>query len=347
MRPASPRPTVPPPTTITGTLVPTPRRGREPRSAVSVVGANGFIGRSIVAALRARGHLVHGFGRETPAVSDGRLDPRIRRSAHVIWAASSINPMIAESDPARVALDLNAFEVFLRLAGDATSGPRTILLGSGGTVYDQSAEPPYSESSPVAPRSAYGRAKRALEEILLTSSPRGLVFRIANAYGAGQPVAPGQGVISHWLHALAAGEAAHVFGSLEVARDYVHVSDIAAAVVRAVETDFDGAPVLNIGSGRATSLRDLLDIVRESVAGHPVPVQRHDARNFDARSTWLDCSLASQSLGWSAQRQLGDGVAETWAAVREAATGLVSDGAAEARRRARPLSTPIPRGALA
>ncbi|WP_186813371.1 NAD-dependent epimerase/dehydratase family protein [Cellulomonas xylanilytica] len=282
---------------------------------MSVIGARGFIGSHVARALAQRGHTVHTFDRSCPAMGPQGVDERILTSDHVVWAASSINPMIAEHDPDRVALDIDAFTSFLGLLAQAPSRPRMVLLSSGGTVYDQSVEPPYAESSPVGPDSAYGQAKLLLEQELVRTAPGSIVLRVANAYGPGQPVAPGQGVISHWLHATAAGQPLHVFGDLRAARDYVHVDDVADAVVRAVEVTDPAHDVLNVGSGRPTSLGALLDVIRDVVGPDAVEVRHHPVREFDGRSTWLDCTASELTLGWVAGTSLHDGIRQTWTSV--------------------------------
>jgi UDP-glucose 4-epimerase len=302
-------------------VIPTPDDGERatgPRRTVGVVGGRGFLGARIATDLRDGGHRVHVLDRQHPAVDARGLVPKVAAADWVVWAASSINPMIAEHDPDRVALDTEAFDAFL--AGLATtvaergSAPRVVLLSSGGTVYDEQAEPPYAEDSPTVPRSAYGRAKLALEHRLLAAAADPVVLRVANAYGPGQQVAPGQGVIAHWLHALATGQPLHVFGDPSVARDYVHVADVARAARLVVEHDPRGHTVLNVGAGRATSLAELLEAVT-AATGVPPEVHRHDARTFDARSTWLDTDRAQRTLGWRPRVGLHDGVAGTWRAV--------------------------------
>ncbi len=292
-----------------------PGRGTGPRG-VAVIGARGFIGSRVVTHLRAAGRDVFVYDRAHPAVvGDEFADPDLASATDVVWAASSINPLIAENYPARVADDAESFSAYLRAAARLAHPPRTVLLSSGGTVYDPTATPPYAETSPTVPRSTYGRAKLGLERALQRSRVPGVVLRIANAYGPGQPVAPGQGVVSHWLRAVAAGQELHVYGDGSTARDYVHVDDVARAVVATTARDTGAWDVFNIGSGRAASLSELLEITRAVVGDHEVRVRRHPARGFDQQATWLDCRHTSDVLGWTAQVSLERGLRETWRAI--------------------------------
>lgn len=138
------------------------------------------------------------------------------------------------------------------------------------------------------------------------------VLRISNVYGPGQPAAPGQGVIAHWLHALVRGEAIEVFGSFDVARDYVYVSDVCEAVAAAVARLGALPPVLNIGSSTPTTLGQLINLVQDITGVPCVREVQLGARSFDADSTWLDCTQARIALGWRPTMGLREGIAATW-----------------------------------
>lgn len=276
----------------------------------AVVGAHGFLGTALAAHLESAGVEVRRFTRAVPAYADGALAAGLGDVATVYWAASRTNPTIAEERPERVAADeAHLVDVLgaLRAAGLA---PRVVLLSSGGTVYgDEGA--PFSERSPLRPAGAYGRAKARLEQVLAEHAERPVVVRISNAYGPGQAPAPGQGVIGHWLRAAAAGRPLTVYGDPATARDYVAVDDVARALAR-----LHGAPaapaVVNVGSGRATSLAEVLDVVRDVVARPDLEVRHEPARSFDVRATWLDVSLAREALGWAPRVSLPAGVTAMW-----------------------------------
>lgn len=281
--------------------------GRRP---VAVVGGRGFLGRAIRTELTRAGYPVRTLDRDNPALRPTGLAAEIVGADTVVWAASSINPMISANDPDRVEADIDSFRSFVTAITALDPAPRIILLSSGGTVYDQTASPPFSESSPAVPATEYGRAKLALEH-QIASAERALVLRIANAYGPRQPVAPGQGVIAHWMAAIHSGHTPHLYGDPGVARDYVYVGDIAEAVLAAIETKTWSDRTLNIGSGVPTSLGSLYTLVQE-VTGTDTKPQLHPSRGFDVRSTWLDCGRAMATIGWRAETPLRNGLASTW-----------------------------------
>jgi len=275
-----------------------------------VVGASGFLGSALVTALEARGIPTTSFTRSFPALgADNRPHPDLLDAETIFWTASTINPMIAENEPARVEADRDLLRSALTALNLAKSSARFVQVSSGGTVYDPAASPPYAEDAPVAPKGAYGRAKLALERVIREVRPGSVVVRAANAYGAGQPLAPGQGVLGHWLRSARDGRAIQMYGAASTSRDYVHVQDVASGLV-AVHGRPEVPPVINLGSGRATTLAELLDVIRD-VCGD-VGVEVHPARSFDLERTWLDISTARSVLGWVPQVCLREGIVDMW-----------------------------------
>ncbi|MCL3837898.1 NAD-dependent epimerase/dehydratase family protein [Aeromicrobium duanguangcaii] len=275
---------------------------------VAVVGGRGFIGGALVRRLRADGVPVAVLGRGDLAAGAGLVE-RARRSRTIYWAASSINPALARSQPERVAADLAGFDEFLDALG--RSEARLVLLSSGGTVYGR-ATPPFTESTPTAPISEYGAAKLALEQRLRERHPNAVVARISNAYGPGQALAPGQGVIGHWLRSVVREEPIEVFGGLDTARDYLYVDDLADALGRLHHRANAAPAVVNLGSGRPTTLKEILDLIHEITGDSMVDVDHREARGFDLERVWLDVGLAEQALGWRPSTDLATGIAAMW-----------------------------------
>lgn len=277
---------------------------------VAVVGASGFLGSALTKVFKSRGTPTAEFTRNAPVLrAGGHPGSGLAGADTIYWMASSINPLVAENDHSAVERDADTLRAALEDLRRVESPARFVLLSSGGTVYDPLSPPPYSEQSPVAPKGAYGRAKRALEELVLDTMPGSTIVRVANAYGAGQPLAPGQGVLGHWLRALRAGRPIQVFGPASTARDYVHVRDISSGLV-ALHGRSAVPTVVNLGSGRATTLGELLDVLRAVVGD--VQVEQLAARSFDVERTWLDITVAHRELGWQPQVGLTEGIADMW-----------------------------------
>lgn len=280
--------------------------------AVAVVGARGFLGQHVVRALRTVDVGVHEYSRERPVMTGDRLDDDVRSAATVVWAASSVNPLIASQHPELVAQDREQLVRFLDALERDGVAARVVLLSSGGTVYGDAADPPFDERCTPRPQSEYGSSKLALERVLREHAVPGVTLRVANAYGPGQPQAPGQGVVGHWLRALRDGRHVTVYGPLDTVRDYVYAADVADAVVRVHGAAPGLPPVLNVGSGEPTTLAELVDVIHDVVPDRRLEIDRLPARPFDLHTSWLDVSLADKEIGWRATTPLREGVAATW-----------------------------------
>ena len=190
-------------------------------------------------------------------------------------------------------------------------------MSSGGTVYDPGHPPPHSESTPVRPANAYGQAMLDLEQTVRARAPEASILRVSNAYGPGQRARRGQGVIAYWLDSVIQDRPGLVIGAKTVARDYIYVDDVAEALVAVhyapIPPDF-----VNIGSGQATMLGELLAAVRRVVAPTVFRVEHEPSRGFDAPSTWLDVGLAETLLDWRPTVGLLDGLGRTWRARQNA-----------------------------
>lgn len=273
----------------------------------AVVGAGGFIGSHLVAALRDAGVHTAALTRSDPPTA------ALGRVATIFYLATSVRPATADAELAD--RDHEAFARLLDAVASAGRRPTLVLAssGGGGTIYDPASPPPYREDSPVGPASAYGRAKLRLERELLSRADvvRPLVLRLANTYGPGQRPRGGLGVVAHWLRAAATGEPLVVFGDPGMSRDYVYVGDVVEAMLRVHGRDALPA-VLNIGSGRAVTLERLLATVTGVVDG-PLTVRYEPTRSSDLPASWLDVRAAARHLRWRARTDLADGIRRSWA----------------------------------
>ncbi len=278
---------------------------------VAVVGAAGFLGAAVMAAMADAGYSAGGFTLDRPLFSGGVVDAEGADVRTVVWCASRTNPRLASERPELVERDRGDLAEALAQFASWDRPPRVIAFSSGGTVYGPPAAPPYAETMAPAPVNEYGAAKLALERQLAGSKLETVALRVANAYGPGQRPAPGQGVLAHWMEAVLSGGEVHLYGDPSSTRDYVYVDDVAQAVVAAHRAD---APprVANIGSGHPTTLDRLLESLEFAVAPARFDTVRHPARLTDTEHSTLDATLARQELGWNPTVSLDEGVAKMW-----------------------------------
>lgn len=299
-----------------------------------VLGAGGFLGRSLADLLQQRGAVVQGFGRSasgarpsglawTAAAFEDRaaLAAALAGQDVVFHLLGSSLPHATNRDPAAHVTNQVVPTLWLLDLCQTAKVRRVVFASSGGTVYGIPAEVPTPEGAPTAPLSAYGINKLTVEHYLgLYGRLHGLeyqVLRVANPYGPGQSPFRQQGVIAAMLHRALSGSAVEVWGSGGVTRDFIHVDDVAAAFVAAAV--YGGTHrVMNVGSGRGRSLDQVVADVA-AAAGRPgLEVVRKPGRPADVPISILDSGLIQRETGWRAQVAWTDGLAGTAAWVRSA-----------------------------
>ena len=96
-------------------------------------------------------------------------------------------------------------------------------------------------------------------------------------------------------------------------RDFIHVLDLADAYTRAVEHLLNGgtSSALNLGTGRGTSVKELLDTVQH-VVGRDIQVEYGPRRSGDSPTLVADNALARQTIGWSPRHDLRSMIDTAW-----------------------------------
>lgn len=190
--------------------------------------------------------------------------------------------------------------------------PIRIVYASSAAVYGDTTTLPCDETKPLTgtPLSPYALQKlhnenyAALYERLFGIKSVGL--RYFNVYGPRQdPHSPYSGVISRFLAAFAANLPLTIFGNGEQSRDFIAVSDIAAANARALSSDFHG--VINIATGVPETLLNLTTYL-ESAGQKPLTLRFEAPRPGDIKSSYASITLAKEALQFKATTALKDGI---------------------------------------
>jgi UDP-glucose 4-epimerase len=305
--------------------------GYEPMRAV-VTGGAGFIGSHVADALLARGDDVHvvdnlATGSRDNVPSGAELHERDIRDAATQDVYDEVQPelvfhLAAQADVGTsvqhpdVDAEVNVLGTIRVLEGARRVGARVVFTSTGGAIYGE-CERPAREDDPRRPLSPYGTSKLAGEEYLATwQRLHGLhtvACRLGNVYGPRQLPSLEGGVIAIFLDRMRDGEPTTIFGDGRQTRDFVYVGDVAQALLAAAE----GAPgVYNVGTGVETSVLELHELCRR-VSGRGSEPQFASARPGDLLRSVLDHGLAERELGWRAAHSLEQGLAETWAWVKE------------------------------
>jgi nucleoside-diphosphate-sugar epimerase len=284
---------------------------------VLLIGASGFIGRHVRVRAAATGFEVVTVSR-SPGAGDVCLDLATAAPADLAELIGKEAPDAVvncggatRGDPAEL-VSGNVVAV-ANLVGALASAPvRLVQLGSAAEYGKVPPGKPVTESAEPRPAGPYGVTKLAGTEIVRAARLNAVVLRVFNPIGPGMPASTLAGRIAAGLRG---GDAEVRVGSLAAHRDFVDVRDVADAVLTAVRAPGPLPPVLNVGSGRATPLREVADSLAECAG----PGRRiaEDAAGGSARSAevpWqrADIGAIGRALGWAPTIDLSTSLRDLW-----------------------------------
>jgi UDP-glucose 4-epimerase len=201
-----------------------------------------------------------------------------------------------------------------------TVGARVVNSSTGGAIYGEGKIIPAPEDHPAEPEAPYGQSKFAAEGYLelyrRLHDLSTISLRYGNVYGPRQDPLGEAGVIAIFCGKLIDGGKPMVFGDGKQTRDYVYVGDVVAANLAAAESEKTGP--FNIGTGRQTSVLDLVDALHE-LADSDFQPDMAPERPGEVQHIALDYTRAREELGYEPKVGLSDGLKLTLESVRAAA----------------------------
>jgi UDP-glucose 4-epimerase len=315
---------------------------------VLVTGAGGFVGRAVASKLAAAGHEVTALLHRPASMGEGwpsnarvavaDLTDRIQVADVIRTCRFDAVCHLAAVTRVRESFEhpLHFFEVnvsgtlnllrALQEANEATDGWTRFVFASTLAVYGNvDIGTPLREDQPPQPTNPYGASKLAAEHLAAAQAATGalgtVTLRCFNVAGAldGHDDPDLTRIIPKAL-AVAAGTAPFfgLNGDGSVVREFVHVSDVADAFVKALEVATRGQSLtINVGSGVGVSMREVLSTVQR-ITGRSVQV-RANAPKSEPAFLVADISLAREVLGWSPKRSdLDSIVQDAWDSVERA-----------------------------
>ena len=194
-------------------------------------------------------------------------------------------------------------------------GVRRVVLASSGAVYGDLAEQPLKESVTPNPSSPYAVSKLAAEYYVRTIGSlwgiETVSLRIFNAYGPGQHLtASHPPVVPHYLKQAQRGGTLVAHGDGNQTRDYVYVDDVVSALVAAATAPNVNGMVINVGSGKETSISDLIKAVLD-VTGSNAEVIYNSTTSGGVSRLCADLTLAKEKLNYRSSIDLNDGLRMT------------------------------------
>jgi len=305
-------------------------------SRVVIVGGAGFIGGHLTQRLAADRVPVLVFDRARPAAISGvetvvgdlsdalALRSVVTPGSTVVHLAWTTIPATSNEDPAADLKDNVLGSIRLWEACAAARVHRVVYVSSGGTVYGNAQRLPIREDDPTEPICAYGVSKLAVEKYLglfhRLHELDYVVLRPGNAYGPGQDPRRGQSAATVFTYRAFRNEPITLWGNGSVTRDLLYVEDLIDAIVRVLTYDPgpDGPRIFNVGTGRGTSLKALVEVIGR-VLGRAPAVRYAPARAADVSANILDASRLCERTGWAPRVPLTEGIQrmlEAWGATR-------------------------------
>ncbi len=194
----------------------------------------------------------------------------------------------------------------LRAAADSGTVRKVLSASSMGVYSDSDSPTPIPETHPTQPVAPYGISKLATEQLThLLAAKYGMesvVLRLFNTYGPGQTLSPYVGVVTIFVNRLAEGEAPVIYGDGRQARDFVHVEDIAQGFVNAMDAPISGV-TLNLGTGRATTVRQIFEILQATL-GTRVSPRMEAAPPGELLYSIADISKARRLISYSPRHEI-------------------------------------------
>ncbi len=312
-----------------------------------VTGGAGFIGAHIVHAMTAAGEqvvvlddmstgvverlkgleevqVVRGSVQATSLVARLLRDYEVEGVVHVAAkkqpGESVENPLLYYRE------NLGGLQSLLRAMTEV--GVDALVFSSSAATYGNQDVDVLTEDTPCHPESPYGETKLAGEWLIAAlaraSGLRHVDLRYFNAAGAARPLLADTGafnLIPMVFERLAAGKPPQIFGDDyptpdgTTIRDYIHVADIASAHVAAARHLSDGndaGHVLNVGTGKGSSTREIVETILE-VSGHTdVEPEVLGRRPGDPAVSIASAERIRALLGWSASHDIRTTVSDAW-----------------------------------
>ena len=251
-------------------------------------------------------------------VRDATLVGRALEGCRFVFHEAALPSVIQSIEDPVESGEVNAHATLMLLQASRRAGVERLVFAGSCAVYGDDETLPLSETTPVRPLSPYALHKYASElHCRLFTELYGfetVVLRYFNVYGPRQdPRGDYAAVVPLFVEAFQKETAPTSYGDGEQTRDFVYVTDVVAANLRAATTPGAAGGVFNVASGSATSVNELFGLVRE-LAGVCFEARREPGRAGEVRHSRADVTGARQVLGFSGSVEIREGVRRIWRA---------------------------------
>ncbi len=229
-------------------------------------------------------------------------------ASKVIHLAALISVEESKSKPL-LYHEVNALGTLNVLRASVEAGVSRVLYASTAAVYGEPESLPIRENHPTKPLSVYGASKLAGEAYCNAFhhayGVETVVLRYFNVYGPGQSPEYA-GVIQRFIRRVKEEKPPIIFGDGSQTRDFIHVTDVARANLRALESSVKHG-TFNIATGREISIKKLAILISE-ISGVNAEPEYRKPRPCDVKRSYADISTAKKILGFKPEVELEEGL---------------------------------------
>jgi UDP-glucose 4-epimerase len=195
-----------------------------------------------------------------------------------------------------------------------------IVFASSAAIYGEPVSIPINEDHPIAPVGHYGEQKAAVDNAIRSigvDSNSAAALRFFNVFGKGQdPSSQYSGVLSIFIDRSTSNRPITIFGDGEQTRDFIHVSDVIAALITCGESLIEqgtSSPAhgesFNVCTGQPVTLNQVVKVIEDSI-GNKLEVGYDKARDGDIKYSSGDSIKLQQNFGWAPKTTLSEGISD-------------------------------------
>ncbi|HYB66947.1 MAG TPA: SDR family NAD(P)-dependent oxidoreductase [Candidatus Acidoferrales bacterium] len=229
----------------------------------------------------------------------------------VVHLAAVVSPFISVRKP-EISNEVNVSGTLNVLRAGVKTKTARIVFASSSSVYGDQTMLPISESNPLEPITPYGASKLSAEKYCgafhETYGISTISMRYFNVYGERQSTNPYSGVIAIFANLLSRGRRPTIFGDGEQTRDFIHVSGVVKANLQALKTERGIGDAFNIGTGQATSIKQLFVLLAELMGKSNVLPVQSDERRGDIKHSYANIGKTKDTLRFQSKVDLKQGL---------------------------------------
>ena len=288
------------------------------KKKILITGGSGFIGSRVKEDLKNSGFEILTIGRSEN--EDLKLDLKDTKLQNIIndflpdivcHFASGSNITRADENKEKEFNDtVLCSESLIKSLLTLKVKPEKIIYLSTQSVYGLPKYLPVDELHPTLPVTVYGECKLKVEELIKQSKLNYLIFRISSVYGPMQDPKK-SGVIAKFIKRIKENKSPIVFNSMDLISDFIYIDDVTSAIVSVIKDSLETKnKIYNLGSGKPTSLKEILNILYKYFPNAPKPKLEINQLypNTEQKGLYLDTNKIQSELKWHAKYNIEEGL---------------------------------------